>query len=28
VSQSAAVPTTKQICLQQPLKLSETVTMP
>jgi len=26
VSQSAAVTTTKQICLQQPLKLSETVT--
>jgi len=27
MSQSAAVPTTKQICLQQPLKLPETVTM-
>jgi len=28
VSQSAVVPITKQICLQQPFKLSETVTMP
>jgi len=27
-SQSAALPVTKQICLQQPFKLSETVTLP
>jgi len=28
VSQSATVPNTKQMCLQQPFKLSDTVTMP
>jgi len=28
VSQSTEVPITKQICLQQPFKLSEIVTLP
>jgi len=28
VSQSAAVPITKQICFQEPFKLSDTVTLP